>query len=1202
MANKAIEDALKKYNETYYKKVIDKDIINTFGNELKKYTETINAAFKVGENEEYFKNIINNFLKTNFYQDHKYTINTMGNIDSAIKEDNKLMVLIETKKFDNKTEMLKPDNINKKALWEIIYYFLENTRDYSGKKVSRYLDAEIRRAIITDTVNWYFFDATDLDKICSGYLENQYYKYKNCQLTFSNDNSKFYELISVYFNEINITEKLDYVFFNLRDLYKNKSEWKNIYKLYSNYYLLKDNYIVQTSTHQLNSKFYKELLYIMGLKEQKENNKLLIRLNTQIKNTLADQVYKKYVYDKEVDEKEATERTFELVIIWINRLLFIKLFENQLMVFNNKEEKYQILNNNKIKSFDDLQNLFFDVLGRKIENRDDNDFFNQFKEIPYLNSSLFERQEIETKDININEIKNHNVEKCIGSVLSQKNSTEIPLLKYIIDFLNSYNFGIDLNNDGTYTKGKEIIDASVLGLIFEKINGYKDGAFFTPSMITENMCKKTIENLIIKKVNTELNWKAKKLEDIRFSIENANSLEITKKVNDIINSLKICDPAVGSGHFLVSALNRIIAIKAELGVLFEYNSNNLLRSYDIFVSDDILNVVNAQGDDFYYNPMDAQSQRVQETLFNEKRIIIENCLFGVDLNPKAVSICQLRLWIELLKNAYYKNHIMETLPNIDINIKVGNSLVNKLSFEEGKKLSNSLDSSIDISPKDIVEYKNNVNYYKSISDKVRKKEIKLAISNLKNKIYSNSIQTSIYASDNKVLEDDYKLFKDSFEWAFEFPEILGKNGEFLGFDCIIGNPPYGASLDNLSKDYCKKKYEDVHMRTPDTYIYFISLAERLVKSGGSLSFIVPNNLLFQNECQKTRHMLLTKNTICEITNIGDNAFEDASVPTCIFYIMKERNKQYTFSYRDYRFEKLSEINWENHKIKLISNKEVLELPAYVIGIDTTNLNIINKINKKSITFGSIAKEVASGIGTGGNNAFLVSTTTVDFKKLEEDILRPILAGRNINKYSIDYHGDKIIYSTKGLETDTRPHIMEHLAFYKDKLEKKRETKKGLIPWWSLHWPRKVELFEQDKIILRQTADHIIAAYDIDNYYVLDSVLVFEKADDCELDYYLLTGILNSNINNYMYKILTQESERAFAQVKPINVRKLVIPKLQEDKINEISNIVCTIMKNLKVNREYDYTNEENKIDNILFQYYELTSNEIKVIENAFKDN
>lgn len=133
-------------------------------------------------------------------------------------------------------------------------------------------------------------------------------------------------------------------------------------------------------------------------------------------------------------------------------------------------------------------------------------------------------------------------------------------------------------------------------------------------------------------------------------------------------------------------MERIIAIKKQLGVLFKHGKDELLTEYDIDVIDDILSVYDGQGKSFHYDKNNVLSQSVQETLFNEKRTIIENCLFGVDLNSKAVAICQLRLWIELLKNAYYKNEVMETLPNIDINIKSGNSLINKLNFAIGSKI------------------------------------------------------------------------------------------------------------------------------------------------------------------------------------------------------------------------------------------------------------------------------------------------------------------------------------------------------------------------------------------------------------------------------------------------------------------------------------------------------------------------------------
>ena len=176
MANKAIEDALKAYNENYYKKTINKEIIDNFGNKLLEYTQEINKAFSNKENEEYFKNIVNSFLKNNFYQDSHYSINTLGYIDSAIRYDNKPLVLIEAKKYDNTNEMVKVDNINRKALHEIFYYYLESSRDYSGNRVILKSDVEIRRAIITDTVNWFIFDANNKEKICTGYLEQQYYK------------------------------------------------------------------------------------------------------------------------------------------------------------------------------------------------------------------------------------------------------------------------------------------------------------------------------------------------------------------------------------------------------------------------------------------------------------------------------------------------------------------------------------------------------------------------------------------------------------------------------------------------------------------------------------------------------------------------------------------------------------------------------------------------------------------------------------------------------------------------------------------------------------------------------------------------------------------------------------------------------------------------------------------------------------------
>ncbi|WP_449587082.1 DNA methyltransferase [Niabella ginsengisoli] len=199
------------------------------------------------------------------------------------------------------------------------------------------------------------------------------------------------------------------------------------------------------------------------------------------------------------------------------------------------------------------------------------------------------------------------------------------------------------------------------------------------------MCRETIRKAVVQKFNESLlipEGEIKTIDDIYGLIPHKIS---RKQANDIVNSIKICDPAVGSGHFLVSALNEMIAVKNDLKILEDKEGRSLHR-YDIEVVNDELAVTDEEGELFEYNPHNKESQRIQETLFNEKQTIIENCLFGVDINANSVKICRLRLWIELLKNAYYKNATeLETLPNIDINIKCGNSLVSRFALDADLK-------------------------------------------------------------------------------------------------------------------------------------------------------------------------------------------------------------------------------------------------------------------------------------------------------------------------------------------------------------------------------------------------------------------------------------------------------------------------------------------------------------------------------------
>ena len=464
--------------------------------------------------------------------------------------------------------------------------------------------------------------------------------------------------------------------------------------------------------------------------------------------------------------------------------MFLKLFESQLIAFNDNDKSFAFLNYERISDYSKLNKLFFNILGKPIAEREN-------KKIPYLNSSLFERQQLEEQYGNISNLDNEiTLPLCKGSILSKvKNYPKNPrLLKYLLDFLEAYSFSSNVSDE---SNNKEIINSSVLGLIFEKLNGYKDGSFFTPAYITEYMSEKAIDNTILKKFNSAFRDEkapCNSIEELRNLLNYDRHIKERKDYyNKIIDSIKICDPAVGSGHFLVSVLNYLVAVKSELGLLDIANK--------IEVQNDSLVVYELDGEtQFQYRRNNAESLRVQKAIFNEKRKVIENCLFGVDINPISVQICCLRLWIELLKNTYYIGNTdeMQILPNIDINIKCGNSLVSGYSVKVGHCAIEEVDGRT-TEAKQIKEYKELVAQYKNIDSKVSKSELKKKIKLIKDKLFP-PVQLNIF---EKFVSQG--VFKDSMEWMIEFPELLDINGVFQGFDIIIANPTYGIKQKTKSK-------------------------------------------------------------------------------------------------------------------------------------------------------------------------------------------------------------------------------------------------------------------------------------------------------------------------------------------------------------------------------------------------------------------
>ncbi|MCK4752239.1 MAG: type II restriction endonuclease, partial [Planctomycetes bacterium] len=792
------------------------------------------------ESEEYHKGLLKDFLKKTAYSD--YFINTKDRSDLVIHNDkdskSSVGVIIETKRPSSKTGMPTANNLNKKAMQELLLYFL---RERVTKK-----NFEIKYLIVTNLYEWFVFDANEFEKIAEvAKLKKHFKDFEEGRLSFDKTKLFYKEIAGPALKQVN--DKIRFVHFDIRDYEKylqkqtktGDSQLIELQKILSPTHLLKLPFANDSNT--LNKDFYNELLHIIGLEEYKEKSKKLIRRKLKenrnedslIEATITEitSLYKlSQVKDIERFGGTEDERLYnvalELVITWTNRILFLKLLESQVVSYHNKSKDYLFLNKQKVAEYDDLNTLFFQVLAVETKSRRQR-IKNKFPNVPYLNSSLFDPTELEQQAIFISNLPDDTALSLYKKTVVKSDSEKINTLEYLFRFLDAYDFSSEGNED-IAEDNKTLINASVLGLIFEKINGYKDGSFFTPGFVTMYMCKEAIRRVVVQKFREQTDFDGDDFTDLANFTAGVYKKAELEKYNGTINSLKICDPAVGSGHFLVSALNEIIAVKAELGILTD-DGGKPFRNYLIDVENDELMILNASGEFFKYDLQNRETHRIQEALFHEKQTIIEKCLFGVDINPNSVNICRLRLWIELLKNAYYKEGgELETLPNIDINIKCGNSLISRYPLDTNlKEVLRESKFSIDA-------YRLAVNCYRNAENKEQKREMEKLIENIKGtftawidehhpkrkklaKLRGKMIdlvdqgrlfQTESKKSKQKKFEKLSKeikkaeaeveelkngvIYRSAFEWRFEFPEVIDeKTGDFIGFDIVIGNPPYG---------------------------------------------------------------------------------------------------------------------------------------------------------------------------------------------------------------------------------------------------------------------------------------------------------------------------------------------------------------------------------------------------------------------------
>jgi adenine-specific DNA-methyltransferase len=668
-----------------------------------------------------------------------------------------------------------------------------------------------------------------------------------------------------------------------------------------------------------------------------------------------------------------------------------------------------------------------------------------------------------------------------------------------------------------------------------------------------------------------------------------------------------------------------------------------LKEYQFEVVNDELIVTDEEGELFEYNPANKESQRIQETLFHEKQTIIENCLFGVDINSNSVKICRLRLWIELLKNAYYKNAAeLETLPNIDINIKCGNSLVSRFAIDADLK------QALKKSKWTIDSYRIAVDTYRNAESKEQKREMEHLIAGIKSDFRSEislndskvkrlrkvkdellnlTNQTVLFemskkekadwnakvmalTEETKKLEAEIeeikgnKIYENAFEWRFEFPEVLNNDGDFIGFDVVIGNPPYirQEEIKEL-KPYFKSQFK-LYTGASDIYIFFIEKGFNILKDKGIFTFIMPNKFMQAGYGQSARKFLLEQN-LSEIIDFGDfQIFEEATTYPCILIASKESSKG---SFKTSKINSPDFItDFQNYvsKISNVINHSSLNDETWVVS-NADEQNLLQKIISNAQRLERYVNGGAKrGILTGLTEAFVIqqqkAEVLIQFNIKNKNHLHPFLLGREVKPYLSGNPSNFLIKFEKGFTKKNGGNnpedwfrfefseLYKHLKEFEDKAQKR--TDKGDY-YWELRACDYHDEFEKPKIMYQKFQVKPCFIYDEEGLYCNDSMWFIPSDDKA------LLGILNSKMGWWLISKYCTAIQNGYQLIWKYFSQ---IPIATGDDIirSQINQLVNRILEEKKLNPHADTKVMESQIDRLVYQLYDLTEEEIKIIEKS----
>ena len=828
------------------------------------------------------------------------------------------------------------------------------------------------------------------------------------------------------------------------------------------------------------------------------------------------------------------------------------------LYLNHLIERYE--SNDRLLS-DVLEPLFFNTLNeRRAGDLADSRLGDNIK-IPYLNGGLFDKDELDKKDIDF----------------------PYDYFKELMDFFAMYNFTIDENDPEDSEIG---IDPEMLGHIFENLlEDNKDkGAFYTPKEIVQYMSKESVTQYLKSKTPEELHTAIDSLVKQRVVEQILQNKENARLVNKALAVVKVCDPAIGSGAFPMGVLN----------VLFD--CRHLLYGFI------------GKNEDFSYAKV--------------KRDIIQNNIYGVDIEKGAVDIARLRFWLALVVD----ENEPQPLPNLDYKIMCGDSLLHRFPLDapfqnvlKDYNQKNGTHYTLD-------DYRQWVYDYTDISDHTQKDDFRQRIEDIKHafktelsdkekgkiakvrgsianlqmedlfggKKKENEKKIKTLQKELKALEqqreeiESNKIYDQAFEWRFEFPALLDEDGDFTGFDIVIGNPPYvNVQLMSVGeKEQYKKIYESFFKRC-DMFCLFLELGLlKLTSAEGVVTLIIPSVVHSNMSYQKIRDIILNHQWLSEVRYTGGDVFNAPTVDTTILICNKKGNENIKLT------EAIDFSNPKTHRVPADYFKKYNNVIS--IG-DDQGSEIFDKLFNPNFDIVGNHYTVFQGIVTGNNPAFVFDTLQDALKKnVDVSLLHPLCHGRDLEKYKVRSRERRILYIDNDVKIDNYLQTKEWLLCFKEALEKRREVRRGVIRWYGLQWPRvKAELDIKEKIMLQNTRNEslktrIVATLDDCGMYGTQGInFIIPKRSEDSLRY--LLGILNSKLINYLFatKFLN-------LAIKAEYVKQVKLPNTSEKQKVQIEELVNAILQG-KLS-DADTSKEESEIDLLVYHLYGLTYDEVLIVD------